>query len=75
MSYESSNPGGRQDSSLQGNGNGYSRRSPNQPGPQEQSYPGYRPYQAPSQGGRGPMPGAPGSRGAREPQRWDPVRQ
>jgi hypothetical protein len=75
MSYESSNPGGRQDPPLQGNGNGYSRRSPNQPSPQEQSYPGYRPYQAPSQGGRGPMPSAPGSRGAREPQRWDPVRQ
>lgn len=76
MSYESSNGGGRPSPPLQGNGNGYSGRSPNQQGPPEPSYPGYRPYQAPGQGSRGAMPSsAPGSRGAREPQRWDPVRQ
>jgi len=67
ISYESSN------APLQGSGNGYSRRSPNPQSPQEQSYPGYRPYQAPGQGSRGPS-NTPG-RGAREPQRWDPVRQ
>ncbi|KAE9382238.1 hypothetical protein N431DRAFT_17902 [Stipitochalara longipes BDJ] len=75
MSYESSSPGGRPDQPLQGNGNGYSRRSPNQQSPQEQSYPGYRPYQAPGQATRGPMPSSAPGRGPREPQKWDPVRQ
>lgn len=39
------------------------------PPPQEPSYPGYKPYQPPAQGR------APGSRGGREPQNWDPVQR
>lgn len=44
----------------------YASRSPPL---QEPSYPGYKPYQPPSQGGRGP----PGGRGREPPQNWDPV--
>lgn len=49
----------------------YASRSPP---PQESSYPGYKPYQAPSQGSRAPAALTPGSRG-REPQNWDPVQR
>jgi hypothetical protein len=46
----------------------YASRSPP---PQEPAYPGYRPYQSPTQGGRGP----PGGRGREPPQNWDPVQR
>jgi hypothetical protein len=46
----------------------YASRSPP---PQQLSYPGYRPYQTPSQGTRTPGRG----RGRDPPQNWDPVQR
>ncbi|KAH8647563.1 hypothetical protein BGZ60DRAFT_226883 [Tricladium varicosporioides] len=72
------NPGPRQPPMRQGSRDNYNNSPSRTPAPQEPAaYPGYKPYQAPNQGGRGGGPPSslqPGGGRGREPQQgWDPV--
>ena len=80
MSYGSSQGARSSPPSQQGGFYGGSTAPPSyasrSPPPQEPSYPGYKPYQASSQGSRAPQGSIPGGgRRDREPQNWDPVQR